>query len=42
MAGEYVPEEEQAQLQEYVDSISIDMMPNGFRYVSHDQVIFFQ
>ncbi len=31
-----MPEEEQAQLQDYVDSISIDIVPAGFRYVSRD------
>ena len=38
LAGEYVPEEEQAQLQAYVDSIIIDMVPDGFRYVRRDGV----
>lgn len=34
VAGEYVAEEERDQLQAYADSISIDMVPDGFRYVS--------
>ncbi|MCI1187883.1 hypothetical protein MON38_10665 [Hymenobacter sp. DH14] len=38
VAGEYVPVEEQAQFQAYVDSIAIDMVPDGFRYVSRDGV----
>ena len=38
LAGEYVPEEEQAQFQAYVDSIAIDMVPDGYRYVSRDGV----
>lgn len=38
LAGEYVPEEEAAQLQAYVDSIAIDMVLDGFRYVSRDGV----
>jgi hypothetical protein len=33
-----VPEEEQAQLPPYVDSITIDMVSDGFRYVSCDGV----
>lgn len=37
-AGEYVPEEEADLLNAYVDSISIDMVPDGFRYVSRDGV----
>ena len=36
--GEYVPEEEELQFQNYTDSISIDMVPNGYRYVSRDGV----
>ena len=38
LAGEYVPEEESAQLQAYVDFIAIDMVPDGFRYVTRDGV----
>lgn len=33
-AGEYVPAAEQDLLQDYADSINIDMVPDGFRYVS--------
>ena len=32
-AGEYIPPEEEAQLQAYVDAIDIDMVPDGYRYV---------
>lgn len=38
LAGEYMPEDEQAQLQAYLDSIAIDMVPDGFRYVSRNAV----
>ena len=37
-AGEYVPAEEGDCLQRYVNSITIDMVPDGFRYVSRDDV----
>ena len=37
-AGEYVPPEEEAQLQAYADSIDIDMVPDGYRYVRRDGV----
>jgi len=36
--GEYVPEEEESQLQDYADSINIDMVPDGYRYVSRGTV----
>jgi hypothetical protein len=36
--GEYVPPEEETLLQEYVDSIDIDMVPDGYRYVSRNRV----
>ena len=32
--GEYVPLEEEHFLKSYADSINIDMVPDGFRYVS--------
>ena len=32
-AGEYVPLEEETQLQQYADAIDIDMVPDGYRYV---------
>jgi hypothetical protein len=38
VVGEYVPEEEEAHLHAYADSINIDMVPDGFRYVSRDDV----
>ena len=38
LAGEYVPEQEAVQLQAYVDSITLDMVPDSFRYVSRDGV----
>ncbi|MBH8569342.1 hypothetical protein KB206_10635 [Microvirga sp. STS02] len=38
LAGEYVPEEEAELLNTYVDSIAIDMVPDGFRYVSRNGV----
>jgi hypothetical protein len=38
VAGEYVPLEEQLQLQAYADSIAMDMVPDGYRYVSRDGV----
>ena len=38
VAGEYVPDEEQALLADYAASISIDMVPDGFRYVRRDDV----
>lgn len=37
-AGEYVPLEEETRLQEYADSIDIDMVPDGFRYVHRNRV----
>ena len=37
-AGEYVPPEEEAQLQQYADAIDIDMVPDGYRYVSRNCV----
>ncbi|MDO7848504.1 hypothetical protein Q5H92_19210 [Hymenobacter sp. M29] len=37
-AGEYVPPEEETQLQQYADSIDIDMVPDGYRYVSRNRV----
>jgi hypothetical protein len=36
--GEYVPEEEESFLFDYADSIAIDMVPDGFRYVSRGEV----
>ena len=36
--GEEVAEEEQAQLQAYADSITIDMVPDGYRLVTRDGV----
>ena len=33
-AGEHVPPEEEMQLQEYADSIDIDMVPDGYRLVT--------
>jgi hypothetical protein len=41
MAGEYVPAEEALQLQAYADSINIDMVPDGYRYVSRGEVPLF-
>jgi hypothetical protein len=38
MAGEYVPSEEESQLQVYVDAIDIDMVPDGYRYVTRNGV----
>ncbi len=38
-AGEYVPPEEETQLQQYADSIDIDMVPGGYRYVSRNRVL---
>ena len=38
VAGEYVPEEEEPLLRAYADSIAIDMVPDGYRYVSRDRV----
>jgi hypothetical protein len=35
-AGEYVPPEEEAQLQAYAEAIAIDMVPDGYRYVYRD------
>jgi hypothetical protein len=37
-AGEHVPVEEEALLQAYADSIAIDMVPDGYRYVSRDGI----
>ena len=37
-AGEYVPAEEGTQLQAYADSIDIDLVPDGYRYVRRDGV----
>ncbi|MGY3091351.1 hypothetical protein ACVWYF_004417 [Hymenobacter sp. UYAg731] len=37
-AGEYVPPEEETQLQAYTDAIDIDMVPDGYRYVSRNRV----
>jgi len=37
-AGEYVPPEEEAQFQQYADSIDINMVPDGYRYVRRDDV----
>ena len=37
-AGEYVPPEEETRLQEYADSIDIDMVPDGYRYVRRNRV----
>ena len=37
-AGEYVPPEEEAQFQAYADAIAVDMVPDGYRYVSRDGV----
>ena len=37
-AGECVPPEEEAQLQAYADSIDINMVPDGYRYVRRDDV----
>ena len=36
VAGEYVPSEEETRLQQYADSIAIDMVPDGYRHVSRD------
>lgn len=36
LAGEYVPDEEAFQLQAYVDTIAIDMVPDGFRFVRRE------
>lgn len=33
-----MPDEEFEQLQHYADSINIDMVPDGFRFVSRDGV----
>lgn len=38
VAGEYVPLAEETQFQAYADSIAIDMVPDGYRYVSRDGV----
>lgn len=37
-AGEYVPEEETGLLQAYADSITIDIVPDGYRYVHREGV----
>ena len=37
-AGESVPPEEESQLQQYTDSIDIDMVPDGYRYVTRNGV----
>lgn len=37
-AGEYVPPEEEMQLQQYADAIDIDMVPDGYRYVTRNGV----
>lgn len=38
VAGEYVPEEEVTLLRAYAESIDIDMVPDGYRYVSRNRV----
>jgi hypothetical protein len=38
VAGEYVPEAEEPLLRAYADAIAIDMVPDGYRYVSRDGV----
>ena len=38
VAGEYVPVEEETHLQAYADAITIDMVPDGYRYVRRDDV----
>lgn len=38
VADEYVPDEEEETLRIYADSIAIDMVPDGFRFVSRDGV----
>ena len=37
-AGEYVPPEEETRLQRCADSIAIDTVPDGYRYVSRNCV----
>ena len=37
-AGEYVPDEEEEMLWDYVDFITIDIALDGFRYVSREDV----
>ena len=37
-AGEYVPAEEEPALRVYADSVAIDMVPDGYRYVTRDGV----
>lgn len=37
--GEHVPEEEEWLLQEYADSITIDMVPDGYRLVRRDEEV---
>jgi len=36
-AGEWVPDEEEELLWDYVDAIAIDMLLDGFRYVTRDE-----
>ncbi|HEX8656192.1 MAG TPA: hypothetical protein VF690_01585 [Hymenobacter sp.] len=36
--GETVPEGEEAHLQAYADSIAIEMVPDGYRYVHRNDV----
>jgi hypothetical protein len=38
VAGEYVPEGEEPLLRAYAESIDIDMVPDGYRYVSRNRV----
>ena len=37
-AGEYVPPEEETLLQQYADAVDIDMVSDGYRYVTRNGV----